>query len=187
MVKIPDDLKMAIKAMPIKEKDKLLLRLIAKDELLVKKLNFQLMEAAMSVDERVEEIQKFILHTLRPVDYNTPGYLRMDLSSCNVRITEHVKVTKDKLGEVNLTILMLKTAFDNHLSMLENFPAYRSRTFTKYVITRIKQLFKKTEKLHEDYFMEFADDFQLVLDYVFRFSPTESLAKMEGIPRYFAE
>ncbi len=42
--KLPDELKAAISKMPDKEKDKLLFRLIAKEEALVNRLTFELLE-----------------------------------------------------------------------------------------------------------------------------------------------
>ena len=44
MIKLTDQLKWAIVTMPGEEKDKLLLRLISKDDMLVKKLHHQLLE-----------------------------------------------------------------------------------------------------------------------------------------------
>jgi hypothetical protein len=46
--KLPDELKAAISKMPDKEKDKLLFRLIAKEEALINRLTFELLEGAGS-------------------------------------------------------------------------------------------------------------------------------------------
>ncbi len=183
MEKLTDDFKEAVRAMPTKEKDKLLLRLVAKDKLLVKKLTFQLLEAGETLEDREEELKELISRILRPVTYNTPGYLLVDMRTCNARITEHIKITKDKLGEVQLTLFMLKTAFENHMTMLRSFPTFRARTFKKYVITRIKAILKKAEKLHEDLHMEFEEDMNVVLEYIYQFRPTADLALEEGVPK----
>lgn len=187
MVKLSDEFKEAVKAMPTKEKDKLLLRLIAKDELLVKKLTFQLLEAGDTLDERDTELRRLISGILRPVSYNTPGYLLLDMRTCNARITEHVKITKDKLGEVQLTSFMLKTAFENHFAMLQSFPAFRARTFVKYVITRTKAILNKAIKLHEDLHMEFVDDLNAVLKYIYQHPYTAERAAEEALPKNWEE
>ena len=41
MPKIPKELEKAILSLPIKDKDKLLIKLVAKSELLIQQLNFQ--------------------------------------------------------------------------------------------------------------------------------------------------
>ena len=51
-VKLTDDFKKAISMLPGKEKDKLLFRLLAKEEILVEQLTFQLLESNLSVEEQ---------------------------------------------------------------------------------------------------------------------------------------
>ena len=43
--------------------------------------------------------------------YYSPGYLLLELRSISGRITQHVKTTKDKYGEVALNCLLLNQAF----------------------------------------------------------------------------
>ena len=187
MIKLSEEFKEAVRAMPNKEKDKIFLRLIAKDELLVKKLSFQLLEGGDTVAEREADLRELIQHALRPVSYNTPGYLLLDMRSSNARITEHVKITKDKLGEVQITVFMLKLAFENHMSMLRKYPTFRTRTFTNYMITRIQSVIKKAERLHEDLHLEFSEDLNLVLDYIYQFEPTAKFAKEQDLVRRWGE
>jgi hypothetical protein len=54
------ELKDAILAMPAAEKDKLLLRLVAKDDDLCKKLEYKLLDEESSLEERREEIRQVI-------------------------------------------------------------------------------------------------------------------------------
>lgn len=55
MSKINDELKRAICQMPSTEKDKILLRLIAKDEMLIAKMQYQLLEDENDVVKRRDE------------------------------------------------------------------------------------------------------------------------------------
>lgn len=185
MLKLSDELKSAIVQMPSTEKNKLLLRLIAKDEKLVKQLTFRLLEFGETLDKRVDAIRRLINSemTRSGADGFTPGYLLMEMRYLNARITDHVRTTKDKLGEVTLTVLYLHQAFRRHLPMLKSFSSSRTRTFTKYVINRLKTLLPKASKLHEDYYIEFGEQLQEVLDYVYNFEPTARVAKEVGILR----
>ncbi|MES2796976.1 MAG: hypothetical protein V4683_13485, partial [Bacteroidota bacterium] len=58
MTAISAELKSEILALPSKEKDKLLLRLIAKNDILVEQLQFQLVEESLTTESRRAEVQK---------------------------------------------------------------------------------------------------------------------------------
>jgi hypothetical protein len=60
MPKLSADLKEAILRMPAAEKDKLLLRLVAKDEKLCQKLEYELLEEGTSLEERRADIRAVI-------------------------------------------------------------------------------------------------------------------------------
>src|SRR5262245_50911823 len=109
MRKLDDQLKSAITGMPQKEKDKLLLRLVAKDHKLVERLIFELLEGGNTRDERAADLRKSIERRLPWPDQpdNTPGWLLMDLRSLSGDISAHVNATKDKPGEVILSIFMI--------------------------------------------------------------------------------
>ena len=185
MRKLDDQLKAAIIRMPVKEKDKLLLRLVAKDQKLVRRLVFELLEGGGTRDERAAELREQIIRHLPKTGVRdlTPGYLMLDLRHWNARINEHVQATKDKSGEVSLAIFMLAEAFRRHWGMLEKAPARRSDTFAPYVVKRTAALLKKAEKLHEDYFIEFRRDLNELLHYIWEFKPTAIFAREEGLPR----
>jgi hypothetical protein len=185
MRKLDEQLKAAITRMPVAEKDKLLLRLVAKDEKLVRKLVFELLEGSSTRDERAMalkmEIQKQITEAAK---YSlSPGYLLLDLRHWNARITEHVQVTKDKAGEVALTFFLLAEAFRVHGGMLRKFPESRSDTFAPYVVKRVMSLLPKALKLHEDHFIEFRKDAREVLEQIWAFPPTAKLAAVANLPQ----
>lgn len=187
MLKLDDQLKAAIVRMPAKEKDKLLLRLAAKDVKLVRRLVFELLEGGETRDERAAELREQIAKDLSPTDatYLTPGYLLLELRHWYARINEHVQATKDKAGEVSLVIFMLAEAFRRHWAMLNRYPERRSDTFAPYVVKRTAVVLKKAEKLHEDYFIEFRRDLNELLQFIWEFKPTARLAQVEGLPRFW--
>lgn len=184
MLKLDDKLKAAIARMPTAEKDKLLLRLVAKDEKLVRRLVFELLEGGETRDDRAQVLRKEIADDLQKnLKYNlSPGYLLLLLRHWNARISEHVHATKDKPGEVILTMFMLAEAFRVFNDMLNAFPPARSKTFAPYVVNRVMTLLPKANKLHEDYHIEFRRDGRELLEYIWNFAPTARLAEAAGMP-----
>lgn len=185
MIKLDEQLKAAIVRMPAAEKDKLLLRLVAKDHKLVRRFVFELIEGGTTRDERSADLKRQIADDLRRgKEYDlTPGLLLMYLRNWNARITEHVQATKDKPGDVSLAVFMLVEAFRVHRKMLESFPDRRSDTLAPYIVKRTKAVYNKALKLHEDYFIEFRRDMQELLENIWSFRPTAQFAKEENLPR----
>jgi len=187
MPKISPDLAAAIRRMPPDRKDKLLLRLVAKDKILIEQLNFELLEAQSTVDERVDELKSFIIKELSAVEhyYFTPGNLMMAMRSLNARITEHVKITKDKLSEVTLTIFLLHESIRLYANKLHRLSQERSSTLADYLFRRTDFTLKKAQKLHEDYHIEFKEDLQNILDFLYQYKPTAARIKETTIPRHW--
>lgn len=187
MPKLDEQLKAAIARMPVAEKDKLLLRLVAKDEKLVRRLVFELMEGGETRDERAAVLRSEIAENLANAseEYLTPGYLLLYLRHWNARINEHVQATKDKSGEVSLTLFMLAEVFRLHHEMLRTFSEKRSDTLAPYVVRRTAAILPKAKKLHEDYFIEFRRDAQDLLEHIWAFPPTAKIAEEQGLPRYW--
>lgn len=185
MLKLDEQLKAAITRMPVAEKDKLLLRLVAKDQKLVRRLIFELIEGSATRDQRAADLKNQIADDLLRANEHglTPGLLLLYLRNWNARITEHVQATKDKVGEVSLTAFMMVEAFRIHRGMLESFPDRRSDTFAPYVVKRTKTILSRAEKLHEDYFMEFRRDLQELLRQIWSFRATAQFAQEENLPR----
>ena len=118
MVRIAKELKEAICQMPQKEKDKILLRLIAKDPMLIARLEHELFgdenETKALVEEAKEDIKK-----MTSFNYGTPGWLMMAMRTENGAITRHVKITKDKRGEIDLTLYLLSQTFKKQEDFLK--------------------------------------------------------------------
>ncbi len=189
MPKLPDDLKAAILRMPVKEKDRLLLRLVAKDQALINRLTFDLLEGGDDPSARREDLRLDMGRSLERSGegYYTPGYLLLDLRHWNGRITEHVKTTRDKFGDVELRLWMLNEAMRLYGPMLDRFPVNRSDTLAPYLVQRTVYILKNLEKLHEDYYVELRDPLNRWLSSLHAFKPAAPLAKEAGIPRKWME
>lgn len=169
------------------QKDKLLLKLFRKDPLLVEKLAFEFFEEKSDLNKRVNDIKQSIdkYLTKNYIPWDTPGDLMMEMRSLNASITKHVKITKDKHSEVELTILLLNTAFERFWTML-NEKKQRSQTFSKYVVTRTVKLLQVLQKMHPDNDLDFKADLNRLLAYLYEYSPTAPLAKEAKLPpQYF--
>ncbi|MEA5458776.1 hypothetical protein VB796_07000 [Arcicella sp. LKC2W] len=182
MAKLEKDLQMAILSMPQKDKDKLLLRLVAKDVILVQQLQFTLVEEGITVEFRRDEV-KTAIDKLYRLDAMSSGYLMMDMRYLNSEITRHVKVTKDKYGEVELTMKLLKDCFEKQLKWISKYNS-KTDTLTNYVVKRTDFLLKKLVKLHPDIQFDFYSDVNLLLENIYS-NGTSFYAVQMGLPKVF--
>ncbi len=166
--KLSNELKEAIALLPSKEKDKLLFRLIPKDPILVEQLNFRLLEDDETVESKRRKLHNRITELLDDAQetFYSPGYLLLDLRSISGLITRHVKVTRDKYGEVELNFHMLNTTFQLMNQQLRAFTFPKKRTFAEYVAKRGLKLIKLLQKMHEDYQLDFQDDMRQLGQYI---------------------
>jgi hypothetical protein len=182
MAKLEKDLQLAILSMPVKDKDKLLLKLVAKDDILIQQLQFTLVEEETTIEIRRDEIKNAIDKLYR-LDAYSSGYLMMDMRYLNAEITRHVKVTKDKYGEVELTLKLLKDCFEKQLKWITKYNA-KTDTLANYVAKRTDFLLKKVVKLHPDLQFDFYNDINSLLESVYSYAPAYYASQMK-IPRVF--
>ncbi|MDQ3393572.1 MAG: hypothetical protein M3512_05600 [Bacteroidota bacterium] len=160
-MKISDELKAAIKALPEKEKDKLLLRLIPKNNLLVHQLEYKLLENSETMILRRVELKDTITEKLSiyPEKFYSPGYLLMMMREISGMINLHVAITKDKLGEIGLNLYLLTEILNKNKEVLDAANSYSKVTFDDYVVKRCLKLMKLVATIDEDYHIDFKDDF----------------------------
>lgn len=164
--------------MPEAKKDKLLLRLIAKNEDLARKLAFELMEDSPTeaMEARRDKILQSFMEGMKKVKawryVNTPGELLMQLRAMSGVTTDHVKITKDKVGDVLLNATMICLAFEHFGEMLAE-KAHRADTFCPYIVKRASSVLAKAEKLHEDYYLEVRRPIEQMLAYIHGYAPAK--------------
>lgn len=161
---IDKPLENAILELPQTEKDKLLLRLIAKDKILVEQMRVKLLEDEFDLRERKDEIKKRIL-AVSKMTHSTPGWMMMDMRDMSGIINHYFKVTKDKYGEVELQLFLLLAFFDNQQKFMQKYTS-RADKLALYVAKRAELILKKLDKLHDDYRIEFERDINRMLDNV---------------------
>lgn len=153
------DFKTALQNLPSAEKDKLILRLLKRDLDLANSLFFDLV-STQSVEDRRKIIQNNIKAETKRMheQFYSLGYLLMDMRYISGQITEHLKITKDKFGEISLNLQMLNEVISlNKLHILNSKPQ-NTHTFCIYVIARAFKILVLINALHEDYRIEFKAD-----------------------------
>ena len=153
---IQDQLKKAIIQMMPKEKDKLLIRLIAKDKALSDRLYFELIEGSTTIPERRDDIASQILHS-STMAMDSPAWIMMEMKSNSGTIAYHVKITRDKLGAIELNLLLLNTFLNRFADKLEKYSS-RSDKCALYIAKKALTIVNGLGKLDEDYQFDFRND-----------------------------
>ncbi len=147
------DLKKEIIALPEKEKDKLLLRLVAKDKILTEHLHFLLLEDQSNLEDRVEDVKAEIVAAIEMLTLTPKANARdtlLVLRKLIKQINHFYKVTKASVEEIELKLLLFNlapivykfkvySAVKNHEDLLAN-----------YTVKAVLVLLRKLDKLHED-------------------------------------
>jgi len=137
------------------EKDRLIFRLLKKDKLLSKKLYFELIDPE-TTDQKREKMEENIReNAMLAAKYigNSKYYLTI-IRGISAEITEHVKVTTDKFGEVYLNLFLVHQILENN----DSFAKQRFDNVYKlyiYLINKIVRALLLIKKIDEDYWMEF--------------------------------
>lgn len=136
------------------EKDRLIFRLLKKDKLLSKKLYFELIDPETTDNKRdaMEEIvsEKVLLASKY---INNQKYFLVIIRKISAEITEHVKITTDKFGEVTLNLLLINKIleFNDDLFRQRFDNVYK---LYLYLINKTVKALLLIKKLDVDYWME---------------------------------
>lgn len=154
-------LKYEILKLPVKEKDKLLLRLIAKDKVLTEHLHFLLLEDESDLSARVEEIKSLIVEQDKAVNAKEQLiYLRKMIKHIN----HFLKVTKSVTDDVELRIFLLKHANIHFKSRVYSSFKNYEHLFAVFFVKSVQTTFKKWQKLHEDIQFDLKDNLNQILE-----------------------
>lgn len=177
------------------EKDRLIFRLLKKDKLLSKKLYFELIDPETTDqkrDQMEENIEEKVLFASRYLA--NPKYYLVLIRKISAEITEHIKITTDKFGEISLHLLLVnKILVSNEKLNQQRFDnVYKLYIYLINKIVRALILIKKTD---EDYWMEFDELLQAIDVQIHENIYLEKLCinnsfdfnwlKSENIPDYF--
>lgn len=156
------ELKIEILALPLKEKDKLLLRLVARDRVLTEHLHFLLLEDKESLSNRVATLKEEMVRAAK--NLTTPKEVLINLRKSIKSINHFLKVTKANFEEVELRVFLLnhtETEFKRQsFSSTKNY----EQLFSIFYIKSIRTTLNKFEKLHEDLQFDLREDLNKLLD-----------------------
>lgn len=155
----PKELKEAIAHLPSEEKDKLIFRLLKHDYNLANQLLFQLVDTDTVEDKRAiiaSEMEKELQRTHKR--FYSLGVLLMDMRFISGKITDHLRITKDKLGEITLNLQMLHGILSLNKEYILQAKPKDAYTFCIYVIARAYKILVLIKAQHEDMWIEFRED-----------------------------
>ena len=159
----PKEFKKAIEELPSIEKDKLIFRLLKKDLDLANRLHFELVSTE-TVEDRRDNFEKTMVKNINRITdrFYSVGYLLQDIRYLSGDINEHVRITKDKFGEIRLNIKMLNHLLKLNNMRIQNESYSKSYTMCIYVIARAFKILLLIKAIHEDYMIDFKEDLSLL-------------------------
>jgi len=169
-------LKKAILGLPQQEKDKLLVRLISKDRMLMKQLHFQLLEDESDLEERIDGVHRQLERLIDEAVGTIPNENVFRLADELLKVlkygsgvvNEHFSVTKDKMSELRFRLFLVSQSFVHFDRLFEPHLYGRNDRLLRYQTGRIKYILGKYEKLHEDLQFEFREELNEVLAFAYR-------------------
>jgi hypothetical protein len=169
-MKLTPEFKKAISELPNEEKDKLIFRLIKKDPDLANRIYFELIDTDSVEEKRLiieNELVKYI--KLQAKRYYSPGYVLMETRFASGKISDHVKITKDKYGEPYLNLLMLIQTLKENQQNLKLSTYGACYTLNIYIVARVYKILTQIQSLHQDFHLEFRESLEklgeLIVDF----------------------
>lgn len=175
------DLKNAITSLPVKEKDKLLLRLVAKDKVLTEHLHYKLLEDETDLENRKEKIKTDVEEQIAELKKLNAKEALVKVRKMITSVNHFYKVTKDPVGEVELKLFILNSVpFDYKKSIF----GYRDfmMLFSIYYIKTVAVTLNKFKKLHEDLQFDLSEDANHLLDKIYS-SKLAGAAEASNLPK----
>lgn len=178
------DLKAEILALPPKEKDKLLLRLIAKDKVLTEHLHFLLLEDENDLRDRVNQIKELIMQNMQ--NFKSSKNVNVKDVLTNLRklakvVNHNYRVTKAGFEDVDLRLFLYNNTITEFKSGFFSSHKNHEELFTKFFIKSTLITLRKFEKLHEDLQFDLKDEVDNLLKKIYKGSMAK-MAKDLGLP-----
>ncbi len=179
------DLKKEILNLSPIEKDKLLLRLVAKDKVLTEHLHFLLLENETDLQDRIIAIKDSFYAAadeLNLTKYHTKRDVLIVLRKQTKQINHFLRVTKAIFDDVDLRIFMLNIIpFGAALKTVSSYKDYQV-LFNIYVVKTALQTLKKFYKLHPDLQFDLKENFEILLAKIHK-SDMDEIAITLNLPK----
>jgi len=170
------EFKQAISAFSSPEKDKLIIRLLKKDRILSHRLYFELIDEETADDKR-NQLETLIKTEVLAVakKYGRTKYFLTHIRKISSKITEHVKITTDKFGEVSLNLLLISETLN---SLPKNGDHYKLYI---YFLNKIFRALILTKKLDPDYYLDLREGYEAVQKQILENKSVEQLTLNNGL------
>lgn len=170
------EFKEAISNFTAQEKDKLIIRLLKKDRILSHRLYFELIDPETADDKR-NQMEALIKEEVAAVakKYGRTKYFLPGIRRISAKITEHVKITTDKFGEVSLTLLLVSETLKNQPKTGDHYKLHI------YLLNKIFRSLVLTKKLDPDYFLDLRESYNAVQQVILKNKSLEELALNNGL------
>lgn len=170
------EFKQAISAFSSAEKDKLIIRLLKKDRILSHRLYFELIDPE-NVDDKRNQMEDLIKEEVPAAAkrYGRTKYFLTNIRRISSKITEHVKITTDKFGEVSLNLLLISETLKCLPKSGDHYKMYI------YFLNKIFRSLILTKKLDEDYYLDLRENFEEVHQEILKNKNLEQLSLHNGL------
>lgn len=161
------ELKKAVLSLSVAEKDKLLLNLISKDILLMEQLHHKLIDSKANGNSRFNmnkhQIEVYFERIRNNISRLSFGELMMELRYLSGIVNDYYLITKDKIGDVELRLIIFENLFNLKLSIIKTANKHNEKLLI-YLAGRLKYILEKYNKLHEDHQFDLKDKFDFVFN-----------------------
>ncbi|RNL54920.1 hypothetical protein [Pedobacter jejuensis] len=175
------NLKLVITELPVKEKDKLLLRLIAKDKVLTEHLHFKLLEDESDLENRKDLIKADIDNQIPELKKLTVKEALAKVRKMITGVNHFYKVTKDALGEVELKIYILNKIPVDYKRSVFGYKDF-GFLFATYYLKTVAITLNKSKKLHEDLQFDLSENINQLLSKIYS-SKLAGAAEASSLPK----
>ena len=170
------EFKLAISNFTAQEKDRLIIRLLKKDRILSHRLYFELIDEETADDKRTQ--MELLIQTEVEIvakKFGRTKYFLPNIRRISAKITEHVKITSDKFGEVSLTLLLVSETLKNVPKTGDHYKLYL------YLLNKIFRTLILTKKLDPDYYLDLRENFAEVRKEIVHHKSLEQLTLQNGL------
>lgn len=174
---ISKELEKEILGLSQKEKDRHLLRLISRNNLLREQLQYTLLEDESDLKYRVEEIREE-LKSILCKRYSHVVFLTKAIRKQSTAIVWHRRVTKDKYGELLLFTEYMELILEHQQEHI-NANTRKADVLRVYLTKKTLAIIKMLDGLHADYRIDFLSRINKVLELLYTFYTRFEAAKLK--------
>lgn len=180
MPKLTPEFKSLVQDLSIKEKERIIFAFARSSEEIFKKIRYKYL-GDLTKDELEEEIKEKIEELFEQLSErsNPQRQLASRIKRAIRKINEFKKITKNLLSYINLHIFLLNIIFNKY----SEFLGTKYTTYDTKVIITVQKTLKLITQTHEDYWLDYEDDFNQYFKILHQKCPHHK--RVQTLPRKF--